>query len=428
MIKNILIISSNYTGHGHKSITEALSEQFALYPDVNVSVLDGFTLGGKMGLRVGKLYGSVTRNAKEIWKMVWEISLKRPSLINEFTELTIKEKFIKIIKHLKPDLILSVHPNFNGSILNILSDYKIDIPFVTFIADLVSIAPLWADPRADYIICPTHESKYKCLEFGVSESRLKVIGFPVRSRFSNHIGKNELNNDYKTDRPLECLIMSGGEGVGNMSSIAKILLKNYNCRVKIIAGRNAVLKRRLEMTLKENFRDRVEIYGFMENIQDLMLSSDIAFTRGSPNVATEAVYCNVPLVITGALPGQEEGNPGYILKNNLGVICYDLRKLKGVVNDLLANDALKLNQIKKSQREFRDPEIAKNIVDFILSIKSPGPIDYDNLKFNSILDEIRGLGRSRIAILSQNARLQKLLTDKDSITRRVKLGIKRNKK
>lgn len=425
MIRNILIISSNYTGHGHKSITEALTEQFDLHPEVNVNVLDGFTLGGKMGLRIGKMYGSVTRNAKEIWKMVWEISQKRPSLINEFTEISIKEKFVKLLKHIKPDLILSVHPNFNGSILNILEEYKIDIPFVTLIADLVSISPLWADPRADYVICPTHESKYKCLEFGVPESKLKVLGFPVRSRFSNHIGKSEIVNDYNMDRPLECLIMSGGEGVGNMSSIAKILLKNFNCRIKIIAGRNAVLKRRLEITLKEKFPDKVEIYGFMENIQEPMLSSDIAFTRGSPNVATEAVYCNVPLVITGALPGQEEGNPGYIQKNNLGVICFDLRKLRGVVGELLANDALKLNQIKKAQREFRDPDIAKNIANFIMNIESLGTVNYDNLKFNSIFDEIRGIGKNRIAVLRKGVRLQKILTDTSSITKSVKLGIRK---
>jgi len=91
MIKNILILSSNNTGHGHKSITESLLEQFSHYPDVNVHVIDGFTLAGNFGLRIGKLYGSVTRNAKELWKLVWELSLKKPSLLNDFTEVAIKD-------------------------------------------------------------------------------------------------------------------------------------------------------------------------------------------------------------------------------------------------------------------------------------------------------------------------------------------------
>jgi len=373
MIKNILILSSNNTGHGHKSITESLLEQFSHYPDVNVHVIDGFTLAGNFGLRIGKLYGSVTRNAKELWKLVWELSLKKPSLLNDFTEVAIKDNFLKLICNIKPDLILSVHPNFNGSVLNILEDYNIKVPFVTLLADIVSITPLWADPRADYIICPSKESKFKCLEFGVSESKLIETGFPVRQKFLKHLEKNGENNTqnikkYTGDRPLECLIMSGGEGSGNMSRIASILLKNFNCRVKIVTGRNRLLKRRLERTIGERFGDRVEIYGFTENIQDLMLSSDIAFTRGSPNVMMEAVACNVPLIITGNLPGQEEGNPAYMQKYNLGVVCKDVRKLRHTVNELLENNGEKLNRIKQSQKEFLNPNVAKEIVSFLLSI------------------------------------------------------------
>lgn len=58
MIKNILIISSDYTGHGHKSITEALCEEFAQYEDINVKVIDGFSLGGKALLQAGGLTSS----------------------------------------------------------------------------------------------------------------------------------------------------------------------------------------------------------------------------------------------------------------------------------------------------------------------------------------------------------------------------------
>ncbi len=376
MAKNILVISSNYTGHGHKSITDSLLEKFSLSPDVNVHVIDGFTLIGNMGLRVSKLYGSITRNAKELWKMLWEISLKKPSIFNDFIEVSMRDNLLKLLASVKPDLIVSVHPNFNGSVLNILEEYEIKIPFVTLIADLVSITPLWADPRVDYIICPTKESKYKCLEFGVSEAKLKLIGFPVRQKFLEHLNEGTKKAEYCRNRPLECLIMSGGEGSGNMSTIARILLKNFNCRVKIVTGRNKILKRRLERTLYERFgTQRVEVFGFTDSIQELMLSSDLAITRGSPNVMMEVVACNVPLIITGNLPGQEEGNPGYLLKHNLGVVCKDTRSLKNIVRDLLVNNASKLQQIKKSQKKFLNPNVAREIVDFIIGIEGAKDIN-----------------------------------------------------
>lgn len=368
MFKNILIISSDYTGHGHKSITESLCEFFSKDDNVNVHVVDGFSLGGNVLLNVAKSYGPITRTSKDLWKFIWEISALKPALVDEIVELVIKDNLLNLLKETKPDLILSVHPNFNGSVINVLGKNKIDIPFVTLIADLVSIYPLWADPRVNYIISPTEEAKAKCIEFGVSESKIKVLGFPVRSRFSINDEANNKNNYYDSSTPLKCLIMSGGEGVGNMSKIAKILLNNFNCTVKIVAGRNNTLRKKLEQNLVGKYGDKVEIYGFTKDIQDLMLSSDIAFTRGSPNVMMEAISCNIPLVITGALPGQEEGNPEFAEKHNLGIVCNEVKHIKDVISDLLKNNAAKLNEMKKSQKSYTNSNVAKDIVDFILNI------------------------------------------------------------
>ncbi len=367
-MRNVVIISSDYTGHGHKSISEALQEQFKMHDDVCLNIIDGFDLGGNMWIKVGKSYGLVTRNAKELWNLAWKISKRNPLFIHEFTELTIKENFIKLLRKLKPDLILCVHPVFNTPILNILKEYKINIPFATFVADLVSISPLWADKRADCIICPTEEAKQRCIGFGVAEQCTKVIGFPVRQRFTQHIVNGITKKDYSLDRPLECLFMSGGEGSGDMGIISKILLDNFNSNVHIIAGRNEALKDKLEKTLSQQYPGRVEILGYVTNIQDYMLASDIAFTRGSPNVMMEAVACNVPLIITGALPGQEQENPDFAVKNKLGIFCEDTSNLSNVVSALLADNAKGLNEIKQAQRDYFDHDSAKKIVEFSLAL------------------------------------------------------------
>lgn len=367
-MKNVVIISSDYTGHGHKSISEALQEQFNMHEDVCLNIIDGFELGGNMWVKLGKSYGLVTRNAKDLWNLAWKVSNRNPKFIHEFTELIIRENFIKLLRKLKPDLILCVHPVFNTPIINILREYKINIPFATFIADLVSISPLWADPRTDCIICPTEEAKQRCLGFGVPENALKVIGFPVRSRFTQHIINNIPKQDYSLDRPLECLIMSGGEGSGDMLTVSKILLDNFNSKVRIIAGRNETLKEKLERTINQQYPGRADIYGYVTNIQDYMLASDIAITRGSPNVMMEAVSCNVPLVITGVLPGQEEENPDFAVNNQLGVFCDDLSNLASEVSRLLENNAKGLHEIKQAQKEYFDHESAKKIVDHSLSL------------------------------------------------------------
>ncbi|QNU65710.1 glycosyltransferase [Ruminiclostridium herbifermentans] len=367
-MKNVIIISSNYTGHGHKSISEALQEQFNLHKDIIINIIDGFDLAGNMGVQVGKSYGLVTRNAKKLWNLAWKISSRNLYVMHEFIELSVKHNFVNLLKKLKPDLILCVHPIFNTPIINILKEYRINIPFVTFVADLVSISPLWADKRANCIICPTEEAKERCIGFGVAEENIKVFGFPVRSRFTKHISQKISKPSYILDNPMQCLVMSGGEGSGDMGSIAKTLLDNFNCNVNIIAGRNKSLKEKLNKTLSLQYPGRINILGYTSNIEEYMLTSDIAFTRGSPNVMMEAVACNVPLIITGALPGQEQENPDFAEKNNLGIVCKDISNLYEIVSELLADNGKKLNAIKESQLQYFDHNSAQKIVEHTLSL------------------------------------------------------------
>ena len=366
MIKNILIVSSNHTGNGHKSITEALQEKFKIRENINVHVVDGFSLGGKPLMAIGKSYGIITRKAEGLWELIWDISSVKPQIVNEIVEITIKENFLKLVEQTKPDLILSVHPNFNGSIINLLEKYNYKIPVVTLIADLTSISSLWVDKRAEYIISPTVEAKDKCLEYGVPRNKIRIINLPVRSRFHyNNVTNLKKNKD---DKKLNCLIMSGGEGVGNMRKIADILLKNFDCNVNIVAGRNKQLKNKLEQSLMHSFGDRVKVYGFVDNIQDLMLTSDIVFTRASPNVMMEAVSCNVPIVMTGELPGQEQGNSYFAEKYNLGIYCHNIKTIYDIVYELLQDNNKKLEEIRRSQRKYVNFNSAEEIVDFIDSI------------------------------------------------------------
>ena len=366
MHKNVMIITSEYTGHGHKSITEALTEQFSKHSEVKLNILDGYSLSGSLGLKIGKLYGTITRASKDLWKLIWDISTKHPYVITDLVENSIKDSFVRVLNAIEPDAIIIAHPNYLSSILNILENNNRKIPIYAIVADPVSITPLWCDSRAHFTICPTEEAKIACIHFGVPETKIKVFGFPVRERFN----KKTVNSDIlhiSRESPLRCLIMSGGEGSGNMGGIARSILNNFNSSVRIICGRNKTLKKRMELTLLDKYAGRVEIFGFVNDMENIMAESDILFTRASPNVMMEAVMCNLPLVITGALPGQEEGNPAYAEKYNLGVVCTETRRIKETVHLLLANNAEKLNRIKKSQYEYRDPDIAKNIVNFILS-------------------------------------------------------------
>lgn len=81
----------------------------------------------------------------------------------------------------------------------------------------------------------------------------------------------------------------------------------------------------------------------------------------------EVIACNVPLIITGALPGQEEGNPKFIEKYNLGVVCSDINNIQSIINSLITDGGIRLNKIKHAQKVFSNQYTAENIVNFILT-------------------------------------------------------------
>ncbi len=367
MSKKILIISSQYTGRGHKSITDSLCEQFAKMNDIEVSILEGFEMIGKAGIRVSKFYGPLTRTSKEAWAVTWKIVQKNSNAINKTIMALIRRKFAHIVDVEKPDVIVSVHPAFIGGVLDVMEKKNIKIPFVSMYADLVSISNMWVDPRADYSICYTDEAIEYSLNRGVPMEKIKRFSFPVRERFTygQPIAGSQI---FKASKIPTFLIMSGGEGSGELEKLSTLLLNHFNCRVKVLTGRNHILREKFEKHEIPKYGERLDVYGFVESIEDIMLSSDVAFMRGSPNTIMEAINCCLPVIITDALPGQEAGNPAYFVDNSLGCYAHTLDDIKNTVIELLDNDAEKLLKIKDTQKQFRNSNAAKEIAEFIASL------------------------------------------------------------
>ena len=368
MKKKIMILTSYLTGAGHKSITEALLEQLQSF-DVEVEVVECFELGGKAQKTVGELYGTVTRKAKSLWGLIFEMQSLAPGILNQVTQQRIEKAFRERLKAFKPDLILSVHPMFVGSIINILEKDKQKIPFVTLLADLVSIADLWIDGRSTYTLCPTQES-YELLRdtYKIDPARLKRCGFPIRARFYQP-ELEDPNRKFMPGDKLKVLLMSGGEGSGNLRKSAEMILSHFEgSQVTVIAGRNRKIQDALNSGLSSKFGSRIKVVGFVDNVQDYMREADIAVVRGSPNTLLEGVMCNTPLLIVGALPGQEEENPNYVIRHELGAVCQGNKNMIEIIERLLAYSAAQLNAIREAQREFRDPNAAKDIVSFIMDL------------------------------------------------------------
>lgn len=366
-MKKIILITSVYTGHGHKSISDSLVEHFGDIPDVEVKVVDGFELLGDFGVQLSKLYGPTTRYARQFWRVGWHISDHHDGLMKRGISTLSHNRFQHLVTDYRPDLILSVHSMFNGSVLKLLKSCGLDIPLVTLQADIINIHKTWCEPNAYRTICPTPEA-YECsLRHGMPADRLVQMGFPTRRRFTD-LARTMDNPDYDGSRPLRCMMMSGGEGSGNLLRYAHILMHQTNAELTIICGRNKKIRKHLMRAFLPKYENRIRILGFVSDIQNEMAAHDVLIARGSPNSLLEGVVMNLPLIVTGALPGQERDNPKLIEKHKLGLICRTPEELPRLIDRLTAENCALYREIRAAQREYRNFDNAKNIAEYVCSL------------------------------------------------------------
>ena len=368
-MKRILIITSSNTGSGHKSISDSLTEQFARMPDVEVKAIDGFGLMGKPGLRSEGVYGFLTRHARAVYNLSWDLTMAHPPKFAMMARLC-RRRFTEEIRVFRPDLILSVHSLFNHVLTRMLGSLGLDIPVVVLQADLINIHSTWCNPGAFRTICPTREA-YDCsVSQGMTPDKLDILSFPTRGRFCDEAGRAGVR-EYDASRPLHCLMMSGGEGSGNIRAYAEAILESTDAELTIICGRNKKLYGKLQKELYGKYGGRVNVLGFVNDVEREMLRSDLMITRSSPNSMLEAVVMNVPLVITGSPLRQERDNPRIMQERGFGVVCSSPSEIHTVIDSLLDNGGARLGEISAAQRSGRSFDSARDIAVYVTRLCEP---------------------------------------------------------
>ena len=368
-MRRLLIITAEFTGHGHKSISDALRERLAVYEDLQVMTIDGFDLMTKVQkVCTEKSYGPITRLPSKAWEWNYAVGMKLREPVQRAIVMMIRHKFERLLQDFRPDCILSVHPIFLGSILDILEDMNLKIPLVAHEADLIDIALMWFDPRIALVLAPSQEAYDTTVAHGVAPERVRKVGFPVRSRFMGLANAA----DERREGPMTITVMSGSEGSGMIRAVARELLRGTNAHVNVICGRNKALYKKLRKALSRQYHGRVNVMSFVEKIQDIMCASDILIMRASPNSVMEAVALNKPVILFGQLAGQELHNPEMLQSHGLAVYCPNPEGLPQCIAELTKDNGAGIARMRAAQRAYMPGDVAADTArllnDFIRSL------------------------------------------------------------
>jgi 1,2-diacylglycerol 3-beta-galactosyltransferase len=382
MDPSVLVLFSD-TGGGHRAAAKALTGALReLEPSVRVVACDPMIGEGSLALRrVVSLYPPIIQRARPIWGLIYHASNTPPTwaALRAAYGPQVRRVVWRKIRETDPDVVLSVHPMVTSPACGAIRRSGRQRGLMTVVTDLVEFHRAWAFPSVDLLVVPTRRAWEEVVAYGVPEERLRLLGLPVDLRFRPPApGEREaLRRRWGlSERRRTVLVMGGGEGSGNLLEQVRALASQpHEWQVIVVCGRNEQLRARLS---RLRFDTPTVVLGFVDTMPELLRASDLVVTKAGPGAIAEALATDVPLVLTGYLPGQETPNVDFVIESGIGTYAPRPDELLDAVQRLLAGDGTELREMAERAAEIAHPyaslDIARECLALAARNRSPAPM------------------------------------------------------
>lgn len=393
--RTVLFLISD-TGAGHRSAANAIHAAMRLVeeqtprtprsgaarkvehdPNWRVIIVDGFAECANFPLRKGVfLYGPAIKHSPRLYSRLFHMTntASRFHAAYRLSKPFLRQGITQLLERTRPDVIVSVHPLLNHITLQAMRDIGIRVPFITVITDLVSIHTAWVAPGVTVCVTPTEAARDYAVASGVAPKRVRLLGMPIDPSFAEQPSTTpeERKAALGLDPNLPAiLLVGGGEGAGGLARAAYALGGlSARAQLVIVTGRNRALYTQL-LHERDSFRMPMTVLGFVHNMPELMRAADVVATKAGPGSISEAMACGLPVILTGYIPGQEEGNVDYVLDNHLGMLAESPEELVAAVRLLLDPSSPTLEEMRANVRRLSHPRASFEIAKLILSYVPP---------------------------------------------------------
>jgi 1,2-diacylglycerol 3-beta-galactosyltransferase len=338
-MKTIDLIYFN-AGGGHRAAANALTQAMQAMPwkvrMVNlVEILDPRSRFNKItGLQPEDFYNKLLASGLTLG-MSQELRL-----LQMLIRLGHKAMVRKMYGHwldARPDMVVSLIPNFNRALCESLTMALPGTPYVTVITDMADHPPnFWIEPgQPQHVVCGTDHAVRQALLAGCSVDRVhRTSGMIMRSYFyeaskmERDIERKRLGLD---ERQVVGIVLFGGQGSRVMKRIATSL---PDTPLILMCGNNASLAQSLRNSPAKAPRIVVE---FTDDVAYWMRLADFFIGKPGPASLSEAVHMGLPVIVTRnawTMP-QERWNTEWVSANGLGVVHHSFRSVRAAVAEIV---------------------------------------------------------------------------------------------
>lgn len=355
---------------GHHSATIAIEKAIKiLSPETEVLNINAFNYTNPISEKiVNKIYMGVIKITPKIWDYLYD----NPEIVKKIEKM--KEKIHKfnspklksLFDKFQPDAVLCTQAFPCGMVADYKKAYGSSLPLIAVLTDYVPHS-YWVYDAVNYYITPSEDVSERLIKKGVPRDKIRPFGIPFDPKFNDPFDLDKLYHELKLTPSLRTiLIMGGGQGLGPIKTIIKSLEKLTSpIQEIIVTGTNKKLYNSLKRKIKK-YKNKILLYGYTENINELMSLSNIIISKPGGVTTAEALAKSLPMIIVKPIPGQEMNNTLYLTAKNAAIEIDEPKKTHSVIEDLLSNPE-KLKHLSNSAKLISKPNASLDIARLLLS-------------------------------------------------------------
>jgi processive 1,2-diacylglycerol beta-glucosyltransferase len=366
----VLILHAS-VGTGHRSAAEALAAAFTQRMPGQVEVADVLNYANPVFRRAYvQSYVQLTDKLPALWGYVYEQTdrdlFRFTAGLRTYIDRVWVRGLRKLLRTYDPHVIVCTHflP------VEILSQRKsradLAQPLYCVVTDYAAHA-FWSYRHVDRYFVATAETRQQLIDRGILEGIVEVTGIPIHPSLTHATSRTALQQDWlqHADRPF-IVLFGGGLDTGRVRTIIQgMLASSLTGTLTVVAGRNQHLLQEInDLAGRPGFR--VEKFGLINNVDDLVTASDIVITKAGGLIVSEVLARGRPMLIIDPIPGQEENNTDYLVSVGAAITIRLPQHVTFAVQQIL-NDPKRLQAMSSSARAVARPRAALDIVEHILS-------------------------------------------------------------
>ena len=374
-MKKILVFYGSYGG-GHLSAAKSIEKHIKEnYKDTEIKLVDCMEyINKRLNKLLAESYNEAAKKAPWAWKRAYNMSndgfftSKAVTTSNRLFSI----KLNKLLQDFKPDIIISTHP-FGSQMCNFLKKRKkINCELATVLTDF-HIHGQWLifHEYCDYFFVANEQMKSDMIEYGIDEEKIYISGIPVSNKFQENFDRELIAQEFELDPNKQiALFFVGGEfGLGNKTTVMvlKALIRLFSkLQVVAISGKNQKMNQKLnELVKNTESEDRIKVLKYTNKVPELMSVSEFVITKPGGLTSTESLVSHLPMVIINPIPGQEDENANFLVKNGVAIW---IKKNDNVARSLknLYRNPTKLSDMKQNAIKLAKPNSTKYICEILL--------------------------------------------------------------